>query len=177
MDRRLSMSIDTELNPSDNYIPQRSVSLDPSTTDFSDSLQLRRQSVDTSDNDLSSLLGIQRPSVILSKVKSLASTQQEKTGRKVKELFSSLSPTPSSSSVQTLTSTYSTTPLASAVPPTVGEVSIGVTSPSPEIGLLPTYVGYEDYDGVISGPQSHEMSSPILDMDTERFVAFTTEAM
>ncbi len=170
------LSLDSELNPSDNnnYVPHRSMSLDPSptATEYPDTLQLRRQSLDLIDIDLSSRLGIQKPSVILSKVKSLASTQQEKTGRKVKELFSSLSPTPSTGSA------YQTVPVASVVSPPSSEVTIGVSSPSPEIGVVTT--GYEECDGgndLTISPQLYQSSSPVPDIGTERFVAFTTEAM
>ena len=109
-------------------------------------------------------------------MKSLASNQQEKTGRRVKELFSSLSPTPTT--IQSIPGVYPTTPLASAAsPPT----SVGMTSPSPEIGLQ-LNGGVEECDGGMGGTlrvnslSPHE-SSPVPDMETERFVAFTTEAM
>lgn len=179
---QLSSSIPNEDNgdtvDSIGHIPYRSHSLDAGTTSSLADLpppQLpRRQSIDvestTTSVDMSSRLGIQTPSVIISKVKSMASNQQEKTGRKVKELFSSLS---SSQGPPTAMPSVYNTPLAAAVngsPP--DQVSIGVTSPSPEVGVLPTISDHEDHSNPIS-PES----SPVPDIETERFVAFTTETM
>lgn len=157
------------------FIPVQSQSFDPVTSNPTDMLLPRRQSVDL-EVEGSSRLGIQTPSAIISKVKSMASNQQEKTGRKVKELFSSLSsqaPTVSGVSGSPLTSMY--TPLAAATgspPPSNETVSIGVIPPSPEMGVLPDNEDNDHHSNLIS-PES----SPVPDIETERFVAFTTEAM
>ncbi len=173
LDRKLSMPLVVPgSSPVDNGVPpQRSQSLDPTVVDLS---SMRRQSVDLETTDLTSRLGIQKPSVILSKVKSIASTQQEKTGRKVKELFSSLSPTPTATGTPP---TVYPTPLGSVVSPSTSEVSFGVGSP--EMGVLPVNEGIEEIDGghLVVSLSSLESSSPVPNMESERFVAFTNEAM
>ena len=193
-EKRMSLPVDSEVSLP-GQPAQRSMSLDfPSSEPFQPVLS-KRQSIDI-ELDLSRL-GIQKPSAILSKVKSMASSQQEKTGRKVKELLSSLSPTPTtSSSSNTLSSFYSTTPIASAVSPPPSDTIIGVTSPSPEVGLLPVY-GHEE-TGCSSDCQlvSHnpptavsgngDFNSPIsvtpepslvIDSETEKFISSTSIAM
>ena len=173
LDRKLSMPLVVPgSSPVDNCVPpQRSQSLDPAVVDLS---SMRRQSVDLETTDLTSRLGIQKPSVILSKVKSIASTQQEKTGRKVKELFSSLSPTPTA--IGTPPTVYPTS-LGSAVSPSTSEISFGVGSP--EMGVLPANEGMEEIDGghLVVSQSPLESSSPVPNMESERFVAFTNEAM
>lgn len=130
-------------------IPQRSQSLD-FTDNFSRS---RGQSIDNS---------LQKPTNLISKVKSMASSQQEgfqRTGRIMKEFLSSLSPTPTAG-------VHSPSP----------EMKLDGKSPSPEVGNNPLQEDEltESYHPSISPLSPTAILSPspsiLLDSDTERFV-------
>ena len=130
-------------------IPQRSQSID-----YTDNVsRSRAQSFDSS---------LQKPTNLISKVKSMASSQQEgfqRTGRFMKEFLSSLSPTPTAG-------VHSPSP----------EMKLVGKSPSPEVGDNPLHEDRptEPYclsisplspTGILSPPPSMP-----LDSDTERFV-------
>lgn len=128
------------------YIPQRSQSLD-----FTDNVSRSRgQSIDNS---------LQKPTNLISKVKSMASSQQEgfqRTGRIMKEFLSSLSPTPTAG-------VHSPSP----------EMKLVGKSPSPEVGDNPLQED-ESYCPSTSPLSPTAILSPSpsmpLDSDTERFV-------
>ena len=122
--------------------------------DFTDNYSRSRgQSIDNS---------LQKPTNLISKVKSMASSQQEgfqRTGRIMKEFLSSLSPTPTAG-------VHSPSP----------EMKLDGKSPSPEVGNNPLQEdGLTDsYHPSISPLSPTTILSPSpsipLDSDTERFV-------
>lgn len=190
MDRRLSVPVITDV-PEEEHVVHRSMSVDPLVDTRDMSSHPRSQSIDI-DIDLSRL-GLQKPSILLSKVKSMATTQQERTGRKMKELLSSLSPMATSVSSSSThipglshipSPTYSVVPVATVISPSSSEQSLGLLSPSPEIGTLPTdgedNIDECDYHSpLISSPFSTSPVAPSsnIDPETQQFITSTNTAM